>query len=160
MVNRRIEMKQSIIVLIGMVSFVLTGCAGTTVIAAEPSLEPMDEVTPVAGTEIEQILPDSTESAGEPTDAFDPISSPTYTEDIQPIFAQECSACHGPGRTAGLNLTTYEGIMQGSYYGPAIEPGSAEDSELVQRQRRGHYRQLNEEDLALIITWIDAGAPE
>jgi hypothetical protein len=62
--------------------------------------------------------------------------------------------------TAGLNLITYEGAMLGGYDGPVIVAGSPDDSELVSRQREGHYGQLSDEELELVTDWISNGAPE
>jgi hypothetical protein len=36
----------------------------------------------------------------------------TYAKDIQPILASDCVSCHGGSRPeAGINLTTYAGVM-------------------------------------------------
>lgn len=86
--------------------------------------------------------------------------SPTYSEHIQPVFAQTCGSCHGDLETVGLNLTTYEGVMRGSDNGPVILPGLPDDSQLVKRQREGHFGQLNEAELDLVVRWIGSGAPE
>jgi hypothetical protein len=51
--------------------------------------------------------------------------------------------------------------MQGGASGPAIIPGDGEGSLLVQVQQSGdHPGQLTSEEIAQVIEWIDAGAPE
>ena len=75
-----------------------------------------------------------------------------------PILKARCASCHGG--TAGLYLDTYAGVMAGGNLGPAIVPGNAEESLLVQLQRKGHPNSLPPEELERIIQWINAGAPE
>ena len=43
-----------------------------------------------------------------------------YGSQIQPIFNSKCTQCHGS--SAGLNLSSYENIMQGSNNGDVIIP--------------------------------------
>jgi hypothetical protein len=51
--------------------------------------------------------------------------------------------------------------MQGGASGPAILPGDSANSLLVTVQQAGdHPGQLTPEELAQVIEWIDAGAPE
>jgi mono/diheme cytochrome c family protein len=85
-----------------------------------------------------------------------------YDETIGPLFNSRCGTCHGEDGIQGLNLTTYQGAMQGSTNGPVIIPGDANGSLLVQKQsgETPHFSQLTAEELALVIDWINAGAPE
>jgi mono/diheme cytochrome c family protein len=86
----------------------------------------------------------------------------TYDDTIGPLFQTRCGSCHGENGIAGLNLTTYQGAMQGSNNGPVIIPGDANGSLLVQKQSgaQPHFSQLIPEELALVVEWINAGAPE
>jgi hypothetical protein len=69
--------------------------------------------------------------------------------------------CHGAAASGGLNLSTYADAMQGGSSGPAIVPGDSANSLLVTVQQSGdHPGQLTPEELAQVIEWIDAGAPE
>ena len=91
------------------------------------------------------------------------LSGPlTYDATIGPLFRSRCGACHGENGIQGLNLTTYPGIMQGATDGPVIVPSDANGSLLVQKQSgaQPHFGQLTPEELALVIDWINAGAPE
>ena len=86
----------------------------------------------------------------------------TYDATIGPLFQSRCGACHGENGIMGLNLTTYEGVMKGGTDGPVVIAGNAEGSLLVQKQSGAtpHFSQLTPEELALVIDWINAGAPE
>ncbi len=61
-----------------------------------------------------------------------PIS---YSEDIAPIFKGWCVSCHqtgGEGYSAsGLDLTTYQGLMKGTKFGPMVIPGEPDTSNLI-----------------------------
>jgi nitrate/TMAO reductase-like tetraheme cytochrome c subunit len=91
------------------------------------------------------------------------LSGPlTYDATIGPLFTSVCGNCHGENGIQGLNLTTYQGVLTGGASGPAIVPGNAEASLLVQKQsgETPHFGQLTPEQLNLVIDWINAGAPE
>lgn len=90
---------------------------------------------------------------------------PTYPEApltwdglVGPILAVRCTPCHGG--TAGLYLDSYEGVMAGGNLGPALNPGDAAGSLLVQLQRAGHPNRLAPRELEWIVQWIDEGAPQ
>ena len=60
----------------------------------------------------------------------------SFKDDVQPIFKLYCTSCHsapdGEGyKASGLDLTTYQGVMKGTKYGPMIVPGNAEYSNLM-----------------------------
>jgi hypothetical protein len=64
-------------------------------------------------------------------------------------------------QTAGLDLSSYEAAVAGGNRGAGIVPGDAAASVIVQiMEAGGHPGQLAEADLALLMAWIDAGAPE
>jgi hypothetical protein len=82
---------------------------------------------------------------------------------IGPLFQARCGSCHGAsGALQGLNLTSYTGVLQGGTNGPAIVPGDVQGSLLVQKQTGevAHFGQLNADDMELVKSWIEAGAPE
>ena len=86
----------------------------------------------------------------------------TFDATIGPLLQARCGTCHGENGIQGLNLTTYQGAMQGGTTGIAIILGDANASTLVQKQTGAtpHFSQLTPEELALVIDWINAGAPE
>ncbi len=59
----------------------------------------------------------------------------SYSEDIAPIFRGWCVSCHSPGgegyTASRLDLSTYEGLMAGTKFGPMVIPGNPDDSNLV-----------------------------
>jgi mono/diheme cytochrome c family protein len=86
----------------------------------------------------------------------------TYDATIGPLFKSRCGTCHGENGIQGLNLTTYQTALQGGTNGAVIIPGDANTSPLVIKQSGStpHFGQLTPEELALVIDWINAGAPE
>jgi cytochrome b subunit of formate dehydrogenase/mono/diheme cytochrome c family protein len=77
------------------------------------------------------------------------------------LFSNRCGTCHGQASVSGLNLSTFQGALQGGSRGPAIVPGNPEASVLVQMQSTGnHPGQLTIDELNQVIQWILAGAPE
>lgn len=80
---------------------------------------------------------------------------------IGPMLEAQCIACHGDSAIAGLNISTYQSTLAGGNSGPGVVPGVPEDSQLVIVQEvGGHPGQLNDDDLATLVHWIEAGAPE
>jgi hypothetical protein len=59
----------------------------------------------------------------------------SYSEDVAPIFRGWCVSCHQPGgegfEASGFDLTTYEGLMQGTKFGPMVLPGNPDESNLI-----------------------------
>lgn len=85
----------------------------------------------------------------------------TWDNSIGGVFQTKCTACHGAGALGGLNLSTYADAMKGGASGPVIVPGDSANSLLVTKQQAGgHPGQLTPEEIAQVIEWIDAGAPE
>jgi len=57
-----------------------------------------------------------------------------YLRDVKPVLARRCYACHGAlKKKAGLRLDTGAGIREGGDGGPAVEPGHADESLLIDR---------------------------
>jgi len=59
----------------------------------------------------------------------------SFAEDIVPIFKGYCLSCHQPGgeglSTSGLDLTSYDGVMKGTKFGPMIIPGQPDNSNII-----------------------------
>jgi len=61
-----------------------------------------------------------------------PMEEVSFINDVLPIFQQhECAACHGG--EAGLFVTTVQGLLDGGENGPAIDPGNADNSLVIQK---------------------------
>jgi len=98
----------------------------------------------------------------------------SFKDDVLPIFKLYCVSCHhapdGEGyRASGLDLTTYQGVMKGTKYGPMIVPGDADYSNLMwlldwkasPQLRMPHGKKQLPLPLRNIIrTWIDQGAKD
>ena len=86
----------------------------------------------------------------------------TYEASIGPLLQARCGSCHGDGGIEGLNVITYETLMKGSESGAVVVPNDPQGSLLVQKQSGDlpHFGQLTPDELGLLITWINAGAPE
>jgi mono/diheme cytochrome c family protein len=93
-----------------------------------------------------------------PTHDLPTMAGPTYADTIGPLLTAQCSGCHGGA--AGLIVTDYESLLAGSNSGPVIVPGDPDTSRIVEVQRAGHFVQLSEDDLSLLVEWIANGAPE
>jgi hypothetical protein len=126
------------------------------------TLEPTFTATPVPPTDTP--LPSAT-SEQPSTDLTPTVSAATsnltWANDISPILQAKCAACHGANASGGLNLSTYADALEGGNSGPAVIPGDSDHSVLVIKQLAGgHYGQLTPDELALVIEWIKADAPE
>src|SRR5690242_3261100 len=89
-----------------------------------------------------------------------------YKQDIQPLLAQKCYACHGPEvQQAGLRLDLRQNALRGSDYGPVIKVGDSIASKLIHRLVDGDgglqmppTGALSDEEIGLLRAWIDQGA--
>ncbi|MCX6034102.1 MAG: hypothetical protein NTV38_03880, partial [Chloroflexi bacterium] len=89
------------------------------------------------------------------------IGNPTYDANIKPIFTTECTMCHNTSTlTGGLDLSTYAGVMKGGKDGAIVVPGDSVNSLLIKIQSEAHFHNVTPGELALIMQWIEAGAPE
>ncbi len=84
---------------------------------------------------------------------------PTYTI-LQPLFAQQCGACHGAVPTNGLRLTDYESLLAGGAGGVVVVAGAPGESSMLDVLADGHFAQLTEHQLGLITQWIANGLPQ
>ncbi len=92
--------------------------------------------------------------------------SPTFVDDVLPIFQASCTACHGS--LGGWTGTTYNDALNSGAGSPTIVPGDPDNSRLVQSLIGTHpdgvvmppSGSLSEADIQIIIDWIAAGAPE
>jgi hypothetical protein len=92
-----------------------------------------------------------------------------YAREVKPILAQKCFACHGSlKQESGLRLDAASAIRKGGDSGPAIVPGEAAKSRLIERVSatdvdvrmppEGEGEPLDAKQLALFKAWIDQGA--
>jgi mono/diheme cytochrome c family protein len=86
----------------------------------------------------------------------------TFEASIGPLLTARCGSCHGEDGLNGLNLTSYDAVLEGGLNGPAVIPGDPENSLIVIKQAgtEPHFAQLSQSELDLIIQWINNNAPE
>ena len=93
--------------------------------------------------------------------------SPQTTEDAAAgLFATHCYSCHNDvDREGGLSMQTHAALIKGGENGPALIPGDADESRMVQMVE-GFLEPtmpeddfLFDEDIKIIRDWIEAGAP-
>ena len=95
----------------------------------------------------------------------------SYSNDVQPIIAKHCLECHEPGgrgyEESGLLMTSHSSLMQGTRFGPIIEPGEPMISVLNQLvEGRAHpsismphgRQRIPDSDIALLSQWVEQGA--
>lgn len=92
---------------------------------------------------------------------------PSYTTHIEPLFRAKCIACHNHVvRRGDLNMESYDALKTGGKRGAAFVAGKSADS-LLFKMVEGRVKprmpllddKLSAEEIALLKTWIDAGAP-
>src|SRR6266576_4434615 len=85
-------------------------------------------------------------------------------EPARAILENRCLNCHGQAQTSGLDLRQIDTITKGGKRGPAIVPGSAEQSLLYKAVAHTGDLQmppgkpLPAEEIEAIRAWIEAGA--
>ncbi|MBX5495847.1 MAG: PSD1 domain-containing protein [Bryobacteraceae bacterium] len=84
---------------------------------------------------------------------------------VRPLLASECYACHRQSAMGGLRLDSKKGLLEGGKHGPAIVPGKAEESLLIQAVTHSHdrlkmppQRKLKPEQIDILKAWIKDGA--
>ena len=88
-----------------------------------------------------------------------------FERDVAPILETRCLGCHiGLTARAHLSIENLESLLEGGDSGPAIDPGSAEDSLLLHMisgdgpEMPKDAEPLTEAEVAAIARWIDGGA--
>ena len=87
-----------------------------------------------------------------------------YSTEIQPIFTNKCTNCHGT--SGGLTLTSYSSLMNGGNSGDVVISENGSESRLIQKLRgtaSGSQMPasgccLDASVIQVIEIWIDEGA--
>ncbi len=126
-----------------------------TAIATVPRGETVPVYVPITPTPIPTPTPTPILVPGEGTGAD------TWRLNYESLFRNRCGGCHGVTAVGGITLATYQDALKGGNSGPGIVPGDPDASVVVQIQSIGsHPGQLTVDELAKVIDWIIAGAPE
>ncbi len=92
-----------------------------------------------------------------------------YAAIIQPVLQSKCYSCHGANKQKGkLRMDQPDLLMRGGKNGVVIDPGKADESELISRilleKANEHHMppkekpQLTEKEIALLHWWVASGA--
>ena len=98
----------------------------------------------------------------------EPVAGPVrFLEDIEPLFAARCQACHGAQQQMnGLRLDQRAEALRGGYAGPVILPGDSARSKLILmvagavagKVMPPTGEPLKDSEVGLLRAWIDQGA--
>jgi len=86
----------------------------------------------------------------------------TFTKDVAPIFQERCQICHRPGTFAPMSLLTYEDArpwaksIKEKVLMREMPPWHIDKN--VGVQRFSNDISLSDEEIAVIVKWVDAGA--
>lgn len=130
-----------------------------------PSVACKDDGDDLASDALETNGTDGTAGDTDDTDtAAGAVDDPTFTywRDAKAVIDAKCGDCHQPDDIAPFSLTTYEevaavaAVLPASLMAESMPPWFASD----QCQQYAHDRSLEPEELELLLTWLDEGAPE
>ena len=104
---------------------------------------------------------------GGPVAAINSPAATFFEAQIRPVLVARCYKCHGPDATpeGGLRLDSLAAMLQGGDSGPAIKPGDAKASLLVDAINHGEIVQmppktkLPAQEIADLTAWVAQGAP-
>ena len=88
----------------------------------------------------------------------------TFEKDVRPILKANCFQCHGEDgeMKGGLDVRLARFIIKGGKEGPAIVPGDAAKSHLLELVKNGEMpkkkARLKDSDIATLEQWISQGA--
>jgi len=148
--------RTSLLVLTILVIALITACGtpvpASTLVSVIPTVS-SSVVLPQTSTQQPAIVPSATVGNTEVS----------FAKDVMPIFSNSCTKCHGVDQVkAGLDMTTYDKLMAGSFKGPALVAGNASESKLIELVKQGKMPKrgdkLTPEQIQIIINWINAGA--
>ncbi len=92
-----------------------------------------------------------------------------FEKRIRPVLVDSCYECHstrdGNKVKGGLALDSRDGLLRGGESGPALVPGSPDDSLLIEALRHDGLemppnKKLPDTVIADFVTWIKMGAPD
>ena len=90
--------------------------------------------------------------------------APTFAKDIAPIFQAKCQTCHHQGTSAPMSLVTYEEArpwarsIQQRVANRDMPPWHLDKTVGIRHYKND--RSLSDDQIATIVRWVDAGAPQ
>lgn len=107
------------------------------------------------------------QSSNQQTDPFADQQLEYFENKVRPLFVKHCYSCHGPEAKpikGGFSMATRTRLLSGGDTGPAIVPGDAQQSLLVDAINYGELYEmppegkLSKDEIAVISQWVNAGA--
>src|SRR5579864_5248976 len=87
--------------------------------------------------------------------------APLFKSEIMPVLEKNCVMCHGEKqKMAGLDLSSFSGMMAGSSSGPVIAPGKPERSmlwKMIENDQMPQGGKLTAGEKQLIHDYIEQG---
>ena len=89
-------------------------------------------------------------------------TSPTFAKDVAPIFYSKCVECHRPTMFAPMSLITFEEArpwarsIKQRVAARTMPPWGADPAHGVFK----NDPRLSDKEVATIVAWVDAGAPQ
>src|SRR6056300_1970240 len=146
-------------------SLIVTGHLGGNITHGEEHLtEPLEELSST-------LFGNEEESKTVQLDEKNYQEQVIYTGLVAPILSKKCVSCHNSKNTkGGLQLHTFQALLQGGKNGPIINYENAKESELFLRihlpkEEKKHMppkskKQLTKAEIDFISYWIELGAPQ
>lgn len=97
----------------------------------------------------------------------------SYQRDVHPIFVDKCIDCHTPPngegyKKTGLEMNSYETLMEGSIYGPVVVPGNSKTSPLnmlvegragnLSLKLKNKHKPITDHEIEILHLWVEQGA--
>jgi len=143
----------SVFLLIGLFWFATSEQTATAEAAPIPDVQDLEVYTPLTPTPLPTELP---------TPEIKIVIGTSWKDGIGGFISSRCGGCHNPvsGR-ANLDLTSYEGLLEGGDSGPAVVPYAPGISHIILWQRFDwHEVKFSPAEEAILQEWIANGAPE
>src|SRR3954468_1460752 len=106
-------------------------------------------------------------ACGRHTTADDPAAE-FFEKQVRPILVARCYECHSDKAAklkGGLRLDSRAAALKGGDTGPAVVPGKPKESLLIEAINYGELYQmppksrLPAEEIAMLVRWVEIGAP-
>ena len=97
----------------------------------------------------------------------------SYQRDVYPVLETKCIGCHSPPhgegyKKAGLDFTSYDTLMEGTFYGPVIVSGDSKRSTLnmlvegragdLSRILKEKHNPMMDHEIEVFRLWVEQGA--
>jgi hypothetical protein len=146
----------------------------------EPSDSGSPPTSPVPGTRIERAITlawtilvfaalGSHRFVVRAAEPLTPAQVDFFEKRIRPFLANDCYECHGAEKQkGGLRLDSRSALLKGGDSGPAVVPGDATRSLLIQAIRHEHADtrmpkdrpKLSDSAIGSFVQWVNEGAPD